>query len=92
MIVFKLSMRLFRTLLLTIAVMISGNIIAQDTNTVGDIDQIISGVELQYRKMSENIPDPANYPRTTNPDGTLRLVGSEGLDKRVLPGITMAPV
>ena len=86
MIVFKLRMRLLRVLLLTIAVLISGNIIAQDTNTVGVIDQIISSVELQYRKMSENIPDPAKYPRTTNSDGTLRLVDPRDWTSGFFPG------
>ncbi len=86
MMVDKLTKCFHRILLFTTALLICGNIHSQDINTVGDIDDIISGIELQYRKMSENIPDPAKYPRSTNPDGTLRLVGAGDWTSGFFPG------
>ena len=64
----------------------SGYINAQEINTVDDIDQIISKIDQQYRKMSENIPDLLKYPRNTNPDGTLRLVDQRDWTSGFFPG------
>lgn len=83
---FELGKGYHQILLSGIFILFSSNITSQEIKTVADIDQIISKTDQQYRKMTEKIPDKALYPRTTNSDGTLRLVGPGDWTSGFFPG------
>ena len=66
--------------------MITGNLFSQEVNTVNHINQLIDQIGLQYSLMSSGIPDPEEYPRSTNADGSLRLVSARDWTSGFFPG------
>ena len=59
---------------------------SQDISSVTDIDQLIGKAEEQYRGMIQHVPDTTKYPRTSNPDGTLRVVEAWDWTSGFFPG------
>jgi len=81
-----LTKAVYRSFLLAFMVLIPVIITSQEISTVEDIDQVIGSTEQQYLKMINNIPNPSKYPRTTYPDGTLRLVNPGDWTSGFFPG------
>ncbi len=81
-----LTKGVYRSFLLVLIVLIPEIISSQDISTVEDIDQVIGSTEQQYLKMINNIPNPSKYPRTTNPDSTLRIVNPGDWTSGFFPG------
>jgi hypothetical protein len=59
---------------------------AQEIKTVNDIDQIIRTSVDQYLEMIEKNPSNSQFPRSTNPDGSLYLVPSGDWTSGFFPG------
>lgn len=59
---------------------------SQGTGSTEEIDQIIGKADQQYRGMIANLPEYSVYPRTTEKDSTLRLVGPGDWTSGFFPG------
>jgi unsaturated chondroitin disaccharide hydrolase len=65
---------------------ISGPLHAQEISSIADIDLIIESAATQYQEMIVRNPSNSQYPRSTNPDGSLNLVSSGDWTSGFFPG------
>ena len=59
---------------------------AQELFTANEIDSIVHQIEYQYHGMTERLPGLSDYPRTTNEDGSLKIVASRDWTSGFFPG------
>jgi rhamnogalacturonyl hydrolase YesR len=82
----KLKKDIISPLIFAFVALVPGAGHSQDIGTVSDIDRIFGNAEHQYREMLKDLPDMARYPRTTNADGTLRVVAPWDWTSGFFPG------
>ena len=77
---------IYKSFLFVALILLSVKMASQEVETVEDLDQIIKKAEQQYEKMIMKIPNTSKYPRTTNTDGSLRLVNPNDWTSGFFPG------
>lgn len=75
-----------KVLLITWAILWSPELAGQKILTVNGIDSIVHDAEVQLYGMTQRLPGAADYPRTTNNDGSLRIVGPGDWTSGFFPG------